>query len=66
MSLSGEDAIHVALLALTLVAGAAVILVLAPLSFDSPPKGLVGARPWLLALIGVTLGLYVLEWRVLH
>jgi hypothetical protein len=55
------------LLVMTLAAVAsAVILVLVPLAFESPPPGLVRARPWLLALIVVTAALYLLEWQVVH
>lgn len=62
-----EAAWHLFLLVLTLASVAAVaILVLAPLAFDAPPAGLARARPWLAGLVVVTLGLYVLEWRVLH
>jgi hypothetical protein len=64
---TSETLWHLFLLVLTLASVAAVaILVVVPLAFDRPPDGLARARPWLLALIAVTLGLYVLEWRVLH
>jgi hypothetical protein len=62
-----ETVWHVFLLVMTLASIAAgMILVLVPLAFDSPPAGLLRARPWLLALIASTLVLYALEWRVLH
>ena len=64
---SAETLWHLFLLVMTLASvGAAAILLLVPLAFDAAPEGLARARPWLLALIGVTLALYLLEWRVLH
>jgi hypothetical protein len=64
---TAETLWHVFLLVLTLGAlAAAAILVLAPLAFESPPPGLASARPWLIALIGLTLVVYLLEWQVLH
>ena len=64
---TSETLWHVFLLVMTLSAVAAgLILVLVPLAFESPPTGLAGARPWLIALIAGTAGLYLLEWRVLH
>lgn len=64
---SAEAIWHLFLLIMTLASvAAAAILLLAPLAFEAAPEGLTRARPWLLALIVVTLGLYVLEWRVLH
>ena len=64
---TSESLWHVFLLVMTLSAVAAgLILLLVPLAFESPPPGLVRARPWLLALIGLTGALYLLEWRVLH
>jgi hypothetical protein len=64
---SSETIWHVFLLVMTLASvGAAAILILVPIAFDSAPKGLARARPWLIALIGGTGFLYVLEWRVLH
>jgi hypothetical protein len=64
---TSETVWHLFLLVLTLSSIAAVAIVaLAYLAFDEPPEGLARARPWLLGLIGVTLALYVLEWRVLH
>ena len=64
---STETVWHLFLLVMTLASvGAGVILVVVPLSFDSAPAGLARARPWLLALIALTLALYLLEWRVLH
>ena len=64
---ANETLWHVFLLVMTLSAVAAVaILVLVPLAFEAPPPGLSRARPWLIALVVVTAGLYLLEWRVLH
>lgn len=64
---SAETVWHLFLLVVTLGSvAAAAILVIVPLAFDSPPAGLARARPWLLGLIALTFGLYLLEWRVLH
>lgn len=64
---SSETVWHLFLLVMTLASiGAAAILILVPIAFDSPPEGLARARPWLFALIGGTAFLYILEWRVLH
>jgi hypothetical protein len=64
---ASESLWHVILLVLTLAAVAsALILVLVPLAFETPPPGLARARPWLVALIAVTAALYLLEWQVLH
>ncbi|HEY7874678.1 MAG TPA: hypothetical protein VIG64_06105 [Actinomycetota bacterium] len=64
---TAETLWHIFLLVMTLAAvAAAAILALVPLAFDSPPPGLVRARPWLIALIGLTLVVYLLEWQILH
>jgi hypothetical protein len=64
---TSETLWHIFLLVMTLSAvAAAAILVLVPLAFETPPPGLVRARPWLLALVAVTVVLYLLEWQVLH
>jgi hypothetical protein len=64
---TSETVWHLFLLVLTLGSIAAVAIVaLVYLAFETPPAGLTRARPWLLGLVGVTLVLYVLEWRVLH
>jgi hypothetical protein len=64
---TAESLWHVLLLVMTLSAVAsALILALVPLAFESPPPGLVRARPWLVGLILVTTVLYVVEWQVLH
>lgn len=64
---TGETLWHVFLLVVTLGAVAAgAILLVVPLAFDSPPEGLIRARPWLVGLIGLTAVLYLLEWQVLH
>jgi hypothetical protein len=54
-------------LLVTLLAAAGIaILALAFLVFDSPPPGLVRARPYVGGLVGLALGLLVLEWTVVH
>ena len=64
---ASETLWHVFLLVMTLGAVAsAVILVLVPLAFGSPPQGLAGAKPWLVGLIVATGVLYLLEWQILH
>jgi hypothetical protein len=64
---TSETLWHVFLLVMTLSAvAAAAILLLVPLAFETPPQGLSRARPWLVALIGLTAALYLLEWQVLH
>lgn len=58
---------HVAVLTSTLLAAAGLaIVLLAPLVFDPPPPGLVGARPLVLALAGVAATLLVAEWTAIH
>ena len=58
---------HITILAATLFAAAgAVILVLAPLVFDSPPAGIARYRPALLVAIGAAIVLVILEWTVVH
>jgi hypothetical protein len=64
---AGHDLWHVALLGSALFGGAGlVILVLAPLVFDTPPPGLARARPLLFALVGVAAVLMAVEWLVIH
>lgn len=64
---ASESVWHFVLLVMTLGAiASAVILVLVPLAFETPPAGLARARPWLLGLIVVTAALYLLEWQILH
>jgi hypothetical protein len=58
---------HVTVLASTLFAAAGLaIVLLAPLVFDPPPPGLLGARPLVLALAGVAAMLLVAEWTAIH
>ncbi len=58
---------HVSVLAVSLLGGAAVaVLALSALAFDSPPKGLVRARPCLLGLGGLAAVLLVVEWVGIH
>ncbi|MFN2489805.1 MAG: hypothetical protein ABR529_08735 [Actinomycetota bacterium] len=56
-----------AVLASTLfaVAGLALVL-LSPLVFDAPPRGLRRARPFVLALAAAALVLLGVEWLVVH
>ncbi|MBA2273616.1 MAG: hypothetical protein H0W21_06915 [Actinobacteria bacterium] len=58
---------HVTVLASTLFAAAGLALVLlAPLAFDPPPPGLIGARPLVFALAGMAAILLVAEWTAIH
>ncbi|HEX2294521.1 MAG TPA: hypothetical protein VHN37_04355 [Actinomycetota bacterium] len=58
---------HVAVLAASLLGGAAVaVVVLAPLVFEPPPEGLARARPYLLGLGGVAAVLLAAEWLGVH
>ncbi len=58
---------HVTVLASSLFGGAAVALVLlAPLVFDSPPEGLVRARPYLVGLGAFAALLLAAEWLGVH
>lgn len=58
---------HVLLLASTLLAAAALaILLLAPLIFEGRAPGLERARPLLLGLVAAALVLLALEWLVVH
>lgn len=58
---------HVTILASTLFAAAGLaIVVLAPLVFDPPPPGLMGARPLVFTLAGVAALLLMAEWTVVH
>jgi hypothetical protein len=58
---------HVVVLATTLFGAAgALLLGLTSLVFDSPPPGLQRARPLLVALVGVAVVVFALEWLVVH
>jgi len=58
---------HALVLASTLFGGAgALIMLLAPLVFDSPPAGLSRARPLIGGLIALAAAVFVLEWFVIH
>jgi hypothetical protein len=66
--LSGwHEAWHVAVLATSLFGGAALAVVaLAPLVFETPPEGLVRARPYLLVLGAFAAVLLAAEWLGVH
>lgn len=58
---------HVTVLTSTLLAAAGLaIVLLAPLVFDPPPPGLLGARPLVLGLAVVAATLLVTEWTAIH
>jgi hypothetical protein len=64
---SGHEVWHVVVLASTLFGGAgALILVLGPLVFDSPPFGPTRARPLVVGLILLAVGVFLAEWLVVH
>ena len=58
---------HITVLVVTLMAGAAVLVVtLAPLVFQSPPPGLRRARPAVAFLVAGAALLLVVEWLIVH
>jgi hypothetical protein len=58
---------HVVVLASTLFGGAgALILLVAPLVFESLPEGLVRARPLVVGLILLAGVVFLAEWLVVH
>lgn len=58
---------HVTVLTVSLFGGASVaVLALASLAFDSPPQGLVRARPYLLGAGALAVVLLALEWLGVH
>ena len=58
---------HVVVLASTLFGGAAaLILLVAPLVFDSPPEGLERAKPLVVGLILLAVGVFLAEWFIVH
>jgi hypothetical protein len=63
----GHEIWHVVVLATTLfgVAGA-LLLGLATLVFDSPPRGLLRVRPLLVALVAIAAVVFAVEWLVVH
>jgi hypothetical protein len=64
---SSHELWHVLVLASTLFGGAAaLILVVAPQVFDSLPEGLARARPLVMGLIFLALGVFLAEWLVVH
>ena len=65
--MSAHELWHVLVLAATLFGGAAaLILMVTSLVFDSPPEGLVKARPLVLGLILLAAGVFLAEWLVVH
>ena len=65
--MAAHEVWHVLVLVTVLAgAGAAVLLVLAPLLFEAPPPGLTRARPLLVAVIAVAVTLLVVEWLAVH
>jgi ABC-type branched-subunit amino acid transport system permease subunit len=64
---SGHEVWHVVVLASTLFGGAgALILVLGPLVFDSPAHRPPWARPLVVGLILLAVGVFLAEWLVVH
>ena len=65
--MSGHELWHVVVLASTLFGGAAaLILLVAPLVFDSPPEGLERAKPLVVGLILLAVGVFLAEWFIVH
>ena len=60
-----HQALHVAILATTLIGAAGLVMFLLwPVIFDAPPPP--ATRRILLALVGVGLLLFLLEWLIVH
>lgn len=58
---------HIVVLTATLLgAGGVVIVALAPLVFETPPPGLVRARPVLLFLTLLAALVLLVEWLLIH
>ena len=65
--MSAHELWHVVVLASTLFGGAgALILLVVPLVFESPPEGLARARPLVLGLILLAVVVFLGEWLVVH
>ncbi|HYN37050.1 MAG TPA: hypothetical protein VEV82_08765 [Actinomycetota bacterium] len=65
--MSGHELWHITVLVVTLLAGAALaIVLLAPLVFESTPEGVRRARPFALALGLVAVALLIAEWLGVH
>lgn len=65
--MSSHELWHVTVLAVTLISGAALLIVLlAPFVFESPLPGLDRARPWVLAATGLAVVLLLVEWMGIH
>jgi hypothetical protein len=64
---SGHEIWHVVVLAAAVLgAGAAILLALSPLIFESPPPGLTRARRAVGVAIGGAILLVLAEWLVVH
>lgn len=62
-----HDLWHIAVLLTTLLAAAGIgVLLLAPLLFDEPPKGLAENRRYIWGLVVVAGVLLVVEWQAVH
>ena len=65
--MSWHEIWHVTVLVVTLVAGAALVIVLlAPLVLDSPTPGLLRARRWAFAFAALAALLLGVEWLGIH
>lgn len=63
----GHELWHVLVLASTLFGAAgAVLLFLSSLIFESPPPGLTRARPLMIGAIALAVGVFAMEWLVVH
>ena len=65
--MSGHEAWHVVLLAFSLAAMAGIlVIVMAPLLFETQPRGMARAKPFVVGLAAVAGLLYLWEWVVTH
>jgi hypothetical protein len=62
-----HEAWHIVVLVSVLLGTAgAVLLALAPLIFVTPPPGLRRAKPLVMGLVAVAVGIVLVEWFVVH
>jgi hypothetical protein len=62
-----HQAWHILVLASTLLGAAGAFLLLASsLVFDTPPPGMVRARPVIIGAIALAAGVVAVEWFVIH
>ena len=65
--MSWHEVWHVAVLGVTLIAGASLaVVLLAPLVFETQSPGIRRARPWVYVLAALAVLLLVVEWLGIH